>query len=249
MIELKADERLDQLMRYGLDIIQSPSVFSFSIDALLLDDFAYLPSHDRASIVDLCSGNGVLPLTLSQRTKSPITAIEIQPRLVDMARRSVELNHLESQIRIIESPLKDSFSYIPHDSVDVLTCNPPYFEWHEKSRKNPNQHLAIARHEIHTNLEEVIRVSSGLLKIKGRAFFVYRPARLMEMLDLFRDYRLMPKKIRFVYPKLDSESNMILIEVIKDGKPSGLKVLPPLFVHDEQENYRPEIREIIYGQV
>lgn len=249
MSQLKADERLDRLMRYDLDIIQSPSVFSFSIDALLLDDFTYIPSHKRARIVDLCSGNGVLALTLSQRTQSPIYAVEIQPRLVDMAQRSIELNGLDQQIHMIESPLKDSFDYIEADSVDVITCNPPYFEWQAQSRKNPNSHLAIARHEIHTDLEQVIQVTSRLLKMKGRAFFVYRPARLIEMIDLFRAYRLMPKKLRLVYPKGDSEANMILIEVIKDGKERGLKILPPLFVHDSTGQYMKEIRDIIYGDL
>lgn len=247
-VELYGDERIDQLMRYDLSIIQSKSVFSFSIDALLLDHFSYLPSHHRAKVVDLCSGNGVLALTLSQKTKSPIYGVEIQPRLVSMARRSVALNGLSHQIDMIEDDLANIFSYLDHDSVDVITCNPPYFEWQETSKKNPNEHLAIARHEIHTHLEEVIAVASGLLKMKGRAFFVYRPNRLIEMLDLFRQYDLMPKKLQFVYPKKTSESNMILVEVIKHGKISGLKVLPPLFIHDEKGDYLPEIKEIIYGK-
>ena len=248
-VKLHGDERIDQLMRYNLEIIQSKSVFSFSIDALLLDHFSYTPSHSRARIVDLCSGNGVLPLTLSQKSQSKIIGLELQPRLVDMARRSVELNGLSEQIEIIEADLADAFDYIPKDSVDVITCNPPYFEWSETSRKNPNEHLAVARHEIHTTLEEVIRITSGLLKMNGRAFFVYRPHRLIEMIDLFRACHLMPKKIQFVYPKKDSESNMILVEVIKHGKKSGLKILPPLYLHDENGEYLPEIKGIIYGKV
>lgn len=248
-VKLYGDERIDQLMRYNMEIIQSKSVFSFSIDALLLDHFSYTPSHSRAKIVDLCSGNGVLPLTLSQKSKSKIIGLELQPRLVDMARRSVELNGLSEQIEIVQADLTDAFDYIPKDFVDVITCNPPYFEWSETSRKNPNEHLAVARHEIHTTLEEVIRITSGLLKMNGRAFFVYRPNRLIEMIDLFRACHLMPKKLQFVYPKKDSESNMILVEVIKHGKKSGLKILPPLYLHDENGDYLPEIKEIIYGKV
>lgn len=248
-VKIHGDERIDQLMRYNLQIIQSKSVFSFSIDALLLDHFSYIPSHEQAKIVDLCSGNGVLPLTLSQKSKSNIIGLELQPRLVDMARRSIELNDLSQHVKIIEADLADTFNYIPKDSVDVITCNPPYFEWSETSRKNPNEHLAIARHEIHTTLEEVIKVTSGLLKMNGRAFFVYRPNRLIEMIDLFRSYYLMPKKLQFVYPKKESESNMILVEVIKHGKESGLKILPPLYIHDENGEYLPEIKEIIYGQI
>ncbi|MDO5457505.1 MAG: tRNA1(Val) (adenine(37)-N6)-methyltransferase [Atopococcus tabaci] len=246
-VKLHGDERIDQLMRYNLQIIQSKSVFSFSIDALLLDYFSNIPSHGRATIVDLCSGNGILPLALSQRSKSSIIGMELQPRLVDMAKRSLELNDLSRQVEIIEADLADAFNYIPKDSVDVITCNPPYFEWSETSQKNPNEHLAIARHEIHTTLEEVIRIASGLLKMNGRAFFVYRPSRLIEMLDLFRSYQLMPKKLQFIYPKKNCESNMILVEVIKHGKKSGLKILPPLYIHDENGEYLPEIKEIIYG--
>lgn len=248
-VKLYGDERIDQLMRYNMEIIQSKSVFSFSIDALLLDHFSYTPSHSRAKIVDLCSGNGVLPLTLSQKSKSKIIGLELQPRLVDMARRSVEMNGLSEQIEIVQADLADAFDYIPKDSVDVITCNPPYFEWSETSRKNPNEHLAVARHEIHTTLEEVIRITSGLLKMNGRAFFVYRPNRLIEMIDLFRACHLMPKKLQFVYPKKDSESNMILVEVIKHGKKSGLKILPPLYLHDEKGDYLPEIKEIFYGKL
>ena len=85
--------------------------------------------------------------------------------------------------------------------------------------------------------------------MNGRAFFVYRPNRLIEMIDLFRACHLMPKKIQFVYPKKDSESNMILVEVIKHGKKSGLKILPPLYLHDENGEYLPEIKGIIYGKV
>lgn len=246
-VNLRDDERFDRLMRYDLDIIQSKSVFSFSLDALLLDNFAYFPSHDHASIVDLCSGNGVLPLTLSKRTKSHVYGVEIQERLSDMAERSVRHNGLEKEITIYNRDLADIYDLFPKDSVDVITCNPPYFPVSETSRKNPNEQLAIARHELTTNLESVIQVTSNLLKMNGRAFFVYRPARLLEMITLFDKYHLTPKKIQFIYPKKDSESNMMLVEAIKHGKERGLKVLHPLFIHDENGDYLPEIKDIIYG--
>lgn len=245
---LKADERLDKLMSVDLDIIQSPSVFSFSIDALFLADFAQVPSRANAKIVDLCSGNGVIPLLLSQRTASPIVGIEIQERLVDMARRSVALNALDEQITIIHGDLKQATDWIPHDSVDVLTVNPPYFLVDETSRKNPNEHLAIARHELFTHLDEVLKVSADLLKMRGRFFMVHRPDRFLEILAAMKANRLMPKKVQFVYPKTTKEANMLLIEGIKDGKETGFKVLPPIIVHDEEGNYRPAIREMFYGK-
>lgn len=244
---LKEDERIDQLMRYKLEIIQSPSVFSFSLDAILLGEFAAVPRHNRAKIVDLCSGNGVVPLLLSQKTKSPIKAIELQERLADMARRSIRLNQLVDQIDVIQGDVANAYQWIPKDSVDVVTCNPPYFPATEKSVKNPNQHLAIARHELHTNLDEVLSIASGLLKMNGKLYMVHRPDRLLEILDAMRQNRLAPKKIQLVYPKRDREANILLIEGMKDGKEAGFKVLPPVFVYDENNDYLPEVRRLIYG--
>ncbi|SFC35373.1 tRNA1(Val) A37 N6-methylase TrmN6 [Alkalibacterium subtropicum] len=246
-IQLKGDERIDQLMQYDLEIIQSPSVFSFSLDAVLLGDFAKVPKHDRARVVDLCSGNGAVALMLSQKTKSKVMAMELQERLADMAERSIKLNHLTDQVAMIHSDVNHATEHIKKDSVDVLTCNPPYFTVTEKSRKNPNAHLAIARHELHLTLKELMTVSSGLLKTKGKAYFVHRPERFLEIMDEMRAADLAPKRIRFVYPKPDREANMLLIEGIKQGKETGLKILPPLFVFDENGDYYPEVRRMIYG--
>ncbi|SFH75907.1 tRNA1(Val) (adenine(37)-N6)-methyltransferase [Pisciglobus halotolerans] len=245
---LQDDERMDQLLSHHLEIIQSPSVFSFSLDAVLLADFAQVPKHERAKIVDLCAGNGVVGLLLSQKTKSSIVGIELQPRLVDMAKRSIEINGLEKQLSIIEGNLSEAASWIKKDTVDVVTCNPPYFAATEKSTRNPNQHLAIARHELYTNLEEVIKVTSGLLKMNGKAYFVHRPDRLLEILETMKQHRLAPKKIRFVYPKKDREANTVLVEGIKDGKETGFRVLPPLFVYSEDNQYLPEVRRLLYGE-
>ena len=246
-IQLKHDERIDQLMQYDLEIIQSPSVFSFSLDAVLLGDFAKVPKHDRAKIVDLCSGNGAVALMLSQKTKSKIIALELQDRLVDMAQRSIQLNQLEDQVEMIQGDVNEATTHIKKDSVDVLTCNPPYFTVSEASRKNPNKHLAIARHELHLTLRELMTVSAGLLKTKGKGYFVHRPERFLEIMDEMRAVDLAPKRIRFVYPKPDKEANMILIEGIKQGKETGLEILPPLYVFDDDGEYFPEVRRMIYG--
>ncbi|GEK92022.1 tRNA1(Val) (adenine(37)-N6)-methyltransferase [Alkalibacterium kapii] len=246
-IQLKQDERIDQLMQYDLEIIQSPSVFSFSLDAVLLGNFAKVPTHDRAKVVDLCSGNGAVALMLSQKTKSNITAIELQERLADMAQRSIQLNHLTERVEMIHADVKDAVTHIKKDSVDVLTCNPPYFTVTSESRKNPNTHLAIARHELHLNLKELMETSADLLKTKGKAYFVHRPERFLEIMDEMRAVRIAPKRIRFVYPRKGKEANMLLIEGIKHGKETGLKIAPPLYVFDEQDNYFPEVRRMIYG--
>ncbi|QIZ68944.1 tRNA1(Val) (adenine(37)-N6)-methyltransferase [Geobacillus subterraneus] len=245
MVELYGDERLDYLFNEELRIIQSPSVFSFSLDAVLLAHFAYLPIQ-KGHIVDLCTGNGVIPLLLSQRTKGAIIGIEIQERLCDMARRSVQYNGLEERIEIIHGDIKDAPQRIGYSRYDVVTCNPPYFPAAGKDELSKNEHLAIARHEIYCTLEDVVRVSSQLLKQGGKAAFVHRPGRLLDIVTLMRQYRLEPKRLRFVYPKAGKEANMILIEGMKDASPD-LKVLPPLIVYGEDNEYTEETKRILYG--
>lgn len=245
MVELKGDERLDYLLAEDLRIIQSPTVFAFSLDAVLLARFVYVPIQ-KGNLIDLCSGNGVVPLFLSARTKGTITGVEIQERLYDMAVRSIEYNGLEDRLRMIHGDLKDMPSVLGHGKFDVVTCNPPYFNTPPKSEINENEHLAIARHEIMCTLEDTIRVSSALTRTGGKVAFVHRPERLNDMIELMRKYRLEPKRIKFVYPKEGKEANTMLVEAAKNGQP-GLKILPPLFVYDENNEYTTEVREILYG--
>jgi tRNA1(Val) A37 N6-methylase TrmN6 len=245
MVELKGDERLDYLLAENLRIIQSPTVFSFSLDAVLLARFAYLPIQ-RGNIIDLCTGNGVIPLLVSNRTKCTITGVEIQERLYDMATRSIEYNRLGNQINMIHGDIKDLPGTIGYGKFDALTCNPPYFLTPVKSIINENEHLAIARHEILCTLEDVIRVSSQLLRQGGKAAFVHRPGRLMDILYLMRQYRLEPKRLRFVYPREGKEANTILVEGTKDGS-SDLKILPPLFVYNNENEYTDEVKEMLFG--
>lgn len=244
---LKENERIDQLMQYDLDIIQSPNVFSFSLDAVLLGVFAHLRKRDDLKILDLCSGNGAVALMLSQKTKSPIYAIEIQEELADMAKRSVEMNHLEHQITVIHKDLKE-ISTEHYDSVDVITCNPPYFPLKEEGTVNPNKHLAIARHEVDVTLDELMYKISKLLKMNGKAYLVHRPDRFLELMDVMRKYNVVPKRVRFIHPTEDMNANMVLVEGIKYGKEAGFQMLPPLYVHDKSGAYRSEVRKILYGE-
>ncbi|RAZ65846.1 tRNA1(Val) (adenine(37)-N6)-methyltransferase [Planococcus maitriensis] len=242
---LTDDERLDYLLAENLRIIQSPSVFSFSLDAVLLARFAYVPKK-RGRIVDLCTGNGAIPLFLSARTESTITGVELQPRLAGMARRSIEFNGLEEQIDIIEGDVKEISVQLGYEKFDTVTCNPPYFQAHEMSDKNLSEHMAIARHELHLTLDEAVRSASQLLKQGGKAAFVHRAGRLIDIMAAMRNNRLEPKRIRLVYPKAGKEANTLLIEGIKDGKPD-LKVLPPLIVYGEDGEYTEEVRGLLYG--
>lgn len=242
---LKEDERMDYLLAEDLRIIQSPSVFSFSLDAVLLSRFVNVPLN-KGKIVDLCSGNGVIPLFLSARTKAEIIGVELQERLFDMAERSIKYNGLDKQIQMVHGDVKIVPPQLGIEKYDAVTCNPPYFLAHELSEKNISEHYAIARHELYLTLDEAVESASKLLKQGGKAAFVHRPGRLLDIVTAMRAHRLEPKRIRFVYPKFGKEANTLLIEGIKDGKPD-LKILPPLYVYNDNNEYTDEVSEILYG--
>jgi tRNA1(Val) A37 N6-methylase TrmN6 len=245
MVELYQDERLDYLLAEDLRIIQSPSVFAFSLDTVLLARFVYVPIQ-KGNLIDLCTGNGVIPLLLSTRTKGAITGVEIQERIFNMANRSVNYNELNDRITIMHGDIKEMPKQLGHGKYDVVTCNPPYFPTPKDSEKNKNEHLAIARHEIFCTLEDVVRVSSQLVRTGGKVAFVHRPGRLLDIITLMRSYRIEPKRLQFVYPKQGKEANTILIEGIKDGNPD-LKIMPPLIVYNEDGEYTKELHTILYG--
>ncbi|WML42505.1 tRNA1(Val) (adenine(37)-N6)-methyltransferase [Neobacillus sp. PS3-40] len=245
MVNLKEDERLDYLLAEELRIIQSPSVFSFSLDAVLLAKFVYVPIQ-KGNLIDLCSGNGVIPLFLSTRTKGHITGVEIQERLFDMAQRSIDYNGLKERLHMICGDINNMPKEMGHGKFDIVTCNPPYFITPSSEEINLNEHLAIARHEILCTLDDAIRVSSQLVRTGGKVAFVHRPDRLIDIITYMRQYRLEPKRVQFVHPKNGKDANMILVEATKDGN-TGLKILPPLVVYNEDNEYTPEIREILYG--
>jgi tRNA1(Val) A37 N6-methylase TrmN6 len=243
---LKGDERLDYLLAENLRIIQSPSVFSFSLDAVLLARFAHVPGR-LGKVVDLCAGNGAIPLFLSARTKAQITAVELQERLAGMAERSIQYNKLEAQITILHDDVIGIAEKIGYDRYDLVTCNPPYFPAHEASDKNLLEPIAIARHEIYLTLDQAIQSASALLKQGGRAAFVHRPGRLLDIVTSMRAHRIEPKRIQLVYSKAGKDANTLLIEGTKDGKPD-LKILPPLYVYDQEGNYTEEVRRLLYGE-
>ncbi|PKG22458.1 tRNA1(Val) (adenine(37)-N6)-methyltransferase [Niallia nealsonii] len=245
MVELIGDERLDYLLGENLKIIQSPSVFSFSLDAVLLANFVSVPMK-KGNLVDLCSGNGVIPLFLSLRTKGTILGVEIQERLYNMATRSVAYNQLEERVQMIHDDIKEIPPVIGYEKYDVVTCNPPYFQTDSLQERNLNEHYAIARHEILCTLEDTIRIASQLAKQGGKVAFVHRPGRLLDIITLMRLYRIEPKRVQFVYPKKGKDANILLIEGIKDGKPD-LKILPPLFVYNTKNEYTEEMGYILNG--
>ncbi|QKY70877.1 tRNA1(Val) (adenine(37)-N6)-methyltransferase [Lentibacillus sp. CBA3610] len=247
MVQLYDDERLDYLLAEdAMHIIQSPDVFAFSLDAVLLAHFAYVPIK-KGRILDLCTGNGVVPLLLSRRTNASITGVEIQERLADMATRSVKLNELENRLTMIHGDLKEMKTRLGHSTFDVVTCNPPYFPTPAKTELNRNDHLTIARHEVYSTLEDVVKACKLHVRPGGKVAMVHRPGRLVDIIALLRQYKIEPKRLQFVYPKRGRDANMLLIEGIRDGS-ADLMILPPLYIYNDDNTYTTEAEGIIYGK-
>lgn len=247
MVNLYDDERIDRLVSADhMPIIQSPTVFSYSLDAVLLAHFVYVPIR-RGNILDLGTGNGVIPLLLSERTNASIIGLEIQSRLADMAKRSVELNNLSEKINVIVGDLREHQVELGQSYFDVVTCNPPYFNTPNEAEYNRNEYLTIARHEITCSLEDVVKAAKRYVKPGGKVAIVHRPERLIDIIMLFRTYNIEPKRMRFVYPKKTKAANTLLIEGTRDGS-SGLQVLSPLYIYNDDGTYTEEAYDIIHGK-
>lgn len=225
-----------------LKIYQDPDYFSFSLDSMLLASFVSIP-YKTKNIIDLCSGNAPIPLYLSLRTKANIIGVEVQTHSYDLAIKSINENSLSNQIKMVNANLKSISDSLGVNMYDVVTCNPPYFKV-GSSNINPKDSKAIARHEILATLEDIIFEASKLLKTKGRFAMVHRPDRLTEILELMKKYKISPKRLRLVYPKMNSECNNILIEGIKDGNENGLRILSPLYVYNNEAKWTDEILKI-----
>ena len=242
-IFLKENERIDDLQRNGYRIIQDPERFCFGMDAVLLSGFATV--KDGACVLDLGTGTGIIPILLEAKTKAAhLTGLEIQADSADMASRSVALNGLEEKINIVVGDIREAGSIFGAASFDVITCNPPYMIG-QHGLKNPEDAKAIARHEILCTLEDVVMQTAKLLKPGGKFFLVHRPFRLAEIMTVLTKYKLEPKRMRLVYPFVDKEPNMVLLEASRGGRPR-MTVEKPLIVYREPGVYMPEIYDI-YG--
>lgn len=240
---LKPQERLDELHRNGYYIIQNPQKFCFGMDAVLLSGFARVKKGE--SVLDLGTGTGIIPILLEAKTEGEhFTGLEIQEESADMAARSVAINRLGGKIDIVTGDIKDASKRFGASSFDVITTNPPYMIGdHGLSSANPSK--AIARHEVLCTLEDVLSESVKLLKDKGRFYMVHRPFRLAEILSKMTAYGIEPKRMQLVYPFVDKEPNMVLLEGLKGGN-SRLTVEKPLIVYQEPGVYTKEIYDI-YG--
>ena len=239
-------ERVDDLQLNGLRLIQNPSGFCFGIDAVLLSDFAKGSVKKNSRVLDLCTGNGIVPILLSAKTSAAhICGIEIQSEVAEMAQRSVRLNGLEEKISIADGDLKKAPELFGKSVFDNITCNPPYKE-NMGGLKNAADTLTIARHEIFCTLGGIVDAAAALLKPGGKLAMIHRPERLADIICLMRGARIEPKRLRFVHPSAGKTATMILIEGAKHGRPK-LLLEPPLYVHDESGEYTDEINRI-YGR-
>lgn len=240
---LKEGERIDSLERNGYNIIQNPGLFCFGMDAVLLTGFATVKPGE--TVLDIGTGTGVIPILLEAKTEAAhLTGLEIQPVCADMAERSVKLNGLENKIDIVTGDIKEADKYFKAASFDVCTTNPPYMI-DNHGLKNPDAPMAIARHEVMCSLEDIVSQSARILKPGGRFYMVHRPFRLPEIMACMTKYRIEPKRMRLVYPYVDREPNMVLIEGLRGGKPR-MTVEKPLIVYKSAGEYTDEVKEI-YG--
>ncbi|MDO4189236.1 MAG: tRNA1(Val) (adenine(37)-N6)-methyltransferase [Lachnospiraceae bacterium] len=238
---LREGERIDDLQRDGLRIIQNGEKFCFGIDAVLLSDFANVKRNEK--VLDIGTGTGIIPILLYAKSEGEhFTGLEIQKASAEMAMRSVKLNNIEDKVSIIEGDIKNALNLFERESFNVITSNPPYMI-DSAGIDNENDEKTIARHEVKCTLDDIIREGSKLLKVNGRFYMVHRPFRLVEIFETFRKYHLEPKTMRMVHPFINKEPNMVLIEAIKGAKPR-LKTLQPLIVYKEQGKYTDEIFEI-----
>ena len=233
----------NRLLNFGDNIIyQNDDYFAFSLDSVLLANFVTIKLSDK-KIIDFCTGNAPVPMLMSFRTKARIFGVELQKEVYDLGVSSVNENNMNGQIELINGDVKNISENFSPESFDVVTCNPPYFKYQDDSLVNENDIKTIARHEVMLNLEDVMKSAKYILKNGGTFAMVHRPERMIEIIDLMKKYGFEPKKIRFVYPKIGKEANILLIEATKNGK-NGLKILGPLYTHNDDGTYTSEVKKM-----
>lgn len=238
------NERIDDLQIKGYKIIQNTEGFCFGMDAVLLADYAKIKKNSK--VMDLCSGTGIVPILLEAKYDLHIIeGIEYQDECAKMAMRSVKMNHQEDKILIRTGDIRNVSKDYAQDSFDYVTCNPPYMTGNH-GLINPDYGKAIARHEILCTLQDVVQAAKWLLKPTGHFVMVHRPFRLAEIMYCLKENKLEPKRMRLVYPYVDKEPNLVLIEAMKGGR-QRITVEPPLIVYKENGQYTDEIYRI-YGE-
>jgi tRNA1Val (adenine37-N6)-methyltransferase len=243
-INLLEDESIDDLQLDNLYLIQKKQGFRFGVDAVLLSNFANIKNRHR--VVDLCTGTGIVPFLVYGKYKpKEVIGIEIQEDMVEMANRSSQYNNVEDKVKFKNADLKNIDFLKTLGTFDVLTVNPPY-KLNNSGILNPNDKLAIARHDVMCNLEDVIIAARRLLKDNGRMYMVHRPERLIDIFELMRKHKIEPKRVQMIQPNVKKAPNIVLVEGQRDGG-AYLKWEPPLYVYNEDGTYTKELNKI-YGR-
>lgn len=230
---------INDLVYYNnLKIVQNKNYFNFSLDSIILPNFVELTPNTKM-ILDLCTGNAPIPLVLSTKTNAKIIGVELQKEIFDLAQETIKINKINN-IELINKDAKEIVNDFETDTFDLITCNPPYFKYSSESIINDNDIKTLARHEKTINLENIIMIAKKLLKNGGSLCLVHRTERLIEIIELMKKNNIEPKRIRFIYPKINKQSNLVLIDGRKNGK-SGLKLLSPLIVHNNDGSYADEV--------
>lgn len=234
-------ERLDDLQYKGLRLIQDTRAFCFGLDAVLLANFAGVPGG--AFVMDFCSGNGIIPVLLAGKTKAKeIVGVELQEGAASLAKRNIALNQLEGRVRVEHADVKNVGEQYPKESVDVITCNPPYLA-KGSGLLSPTPEKALARQESSCTLGDFIKAAAGLLKQHGRFYLIHRPERLGEIIIEANREGLQVKRLQMVHPAPEKTANLVLVEAVK-GVREGLKLEPPLYVYDSAGEYTAQIYRI-----
>ena len=236
-------ERVDDLERNGLRIIQNPMAFRFGMDAVLLADFTQV--RPREQVADMGTGTGILPILLSQKqATAKFHAFEIQQDMADMASRSMRFNGLQERIQIHGMDMREAHHILGHGKTDAVVCNPPYGK-KGGALVNPAESLMLARHEADTEIGDIIEVSAALLRNGGRLTMVFPTTRMLELCDILRQKRMEPKRIRMVCAKVNRAPYLVLVEAMKNARPY-LKWMPPLVVYEEDGQETAELRRIYH---
>ncbi len=237
-------ENIHELLGYErIKIIQRDDMLRFSQDSMLLADFVDLKKV-KGKIIDLGTGNAPIPLFLTLKTDNPIYGVEIQKDVYELAKKSVEINHLEEQIFLVNDNIKDIYKKLGANSFSVVISNPPYFKYKPTSKVNKNDYLTIARHEVLITLEELINEAKKLLIDGGSFNLIHRAERISDIMNILKQERFGIKRLRFIYPKeSDNEALLVLIEA-KKNKRDQVKVEKPMYVYDINNEYTEEIKNI-----
>lgn len=239
-------EVINYLLGYkDLKIVQNTDMFNFSLDSVLLANFVSL-NKGITNVLDIGCGNAPIPMILSCNGDFSITGVEIQKDVYDLALKSVDINGLSDRIKLVNMDINDYYLDLESDSFDVITCNPPFFKVSEGSNLNSSQYKVIARHEVKLNLDQLFKVSRKLLKNGGVVAVVHRTDRLIDIIESMRSNNIEPKRIQLVYPHVGDESNMVLVEGSKNGRP-GLKILPPMYTHNSDGSYTDSVMKFFEG--